>query len=229
MKKTFLIAALLLSSFVAEANRINLFSSYNEGVGYGYKNCSSKQEAEIFNAEKGATFRLNKIIRSWSLASLAEVRHNYVLKENRLWKNENPIHRDYISYWQEMGETFEEMRDKFHEVTFECKTYSEKRCKNNEILAYVLFYFNIPKPVIHICPAFFDKSMESQAGTILHELSHYSSSTEDLALDWLNGRQIDLKRASRDAYHIENFATEDVTGVLKRMIWNTIWPKMRKH
>ena len=228
MKKSFLILCLLLNSLVAQAHRFNLNMAYNEGIGYGYKNCSPAQEKEIFTAEKGAAIRLNKIIRNWSLASLAEVRHDYVIKEKRVWKNSNPSHMMYLSYWQEMGEPFEEMRDKFHEVTFECKTSRERRCQNNEVFAYVLFYFNYAKPVIHICPAFYGKSQESQVGTLLHELSHYSSSTEDLALEWLNGSQVDLRKASKDAYHIENFANEDISQVLKRMVWNSIWPKSRK-
>lgn len=228
MKKSFLLLGLLLISFVAKAHRFNLNISYTEGVGYGYKNCSAAQEKEIYNAEKLAAMRLNKIIRNWPSASLAEVRHDYVMKEKRVWKKSNSEVKSYVSYWQEMGETFEEMRDKFHEVTFECKPQKEKRCQNNEVFAYVLFYFNYAKPVIHICPAFYGKSPESQAGTLLHELSHYSSSTEDIALDWVNGNQIDLSRASKDAYHIENFATEDVTQVLKRMVWHAVWPKMKK-
>jgi hypothetical protein len=229
MKKSFMLLGLLLISFAAKAHRFNLNMTYSEGIGYGYKNCSKAQEKEIYNAEKTAAIKLNKIIRNWPLASLAEVRHDYVIKEKRVWKKADPEVKVYMSYWQEMGETFEEMRDKFHEVTFECKSQREKRCQNNEVFAYVLFYFNYAKPVIHICPAFYGKSQESQAGTLLHELSHYSSSTEDIALDWINGKDVDLKRASKDAYHIENFANEDVTQVLKRMVWNSVWPKGKKH
>jgi hypothetical protein len=192
-----------------------------------YKNCSASKTNDLLKAEQKAQIKLHKLIQKWPTASLSRVRKDYVIPQNRVWKKRNPKHAEYISYYQKMGETFLEMRDKYSEVRFECKTERENRCKGNEVFAYVLFFFGHAKPVIHFCPAYFDKNEDQKAAILLHELSHYASSTEDLALDWSNGNSVNLHQASIDAYHIENLAEEDISSNLGRMVWNPLWPKIK--
>jgi hypothetical protein len=190
--------------------------------------CTPGQLTEIGRAEKEVYLKLIEINKSWNLYNLIGVKKNFIDPEGRVWINRNPTHTAYQMYWYAMKDTFEAMEKKISEVSYSCKEASEKRCRGTDTIAYVVFILGQPRPTIHLCPTFFNKtSLQEKTSTMFHELSHYAASTEDYALDWIHHKHPNLERAAKDAYHLEAFMKTEAQGVLRGQIWAPLWPKPR--
>lgn len=192
------------------------------------KECSPQELEDITISERDIYLRLHELKKDWHLYNLIGVKRDFIDPEGRVWTNRNPSHTAYQMYWYAMKDTFDAMETKFSEVTYSCKTSEEKRCRGTDTIAYVLTILGRPRPVIYLCPTFFSKaSLTEKSSTMFHELSHYAASTEDYALDWMDHKQPNLERATKDAYHIEAFMNGAPQGVLRNQIWAPLWPKPR--
>jgi hypothetical protein len=219
---------LLIFSFSAHATRIDSWepNDIDEGLVGQIRNCSTTQKASIQAAEEALDLRLDEIERGWGSVDLVGVRNDYVTVENRVWTPNSPLHPIYTSYWREMKAVWEKMRAEVNRgINFECRTATDSNCRGGEVIAYVKFIFNRPTRMIYLCPSFYSSSQSAKESTLFHELSHYAASTDDFALDWMNREKSDLKKAVRDAYHVEQFMNEESARVLRRVIWFWFWPK----
>lgn len=215
----------LLFSLPAQATRFDTTELEFDRVG-AISHCSSGQTGVIQQAEKSVELRLTELLRIWPQYNLQGVKRDYVDAENRQWINGNPKHTQYQTYWADVNAVWSKMQASSRAgINFQCTTERDRHCQGGGVIAYVLFLFGRPRPKIYLCPPFFKQSVDEQARTVLHELSHYAASTEDHAADWWDRSNIDLKKAAEDAHHLDEFMNSDPMGLLKRMIWFWFWPK----
>jgi hypothetical protein len=193
------------------------------------KSCSSFEVSQIRNAHQQLARVIQELQEQWHEVHLSKVKSTFVIPQNRVWLKNNPVHRDYLEYWISMRDQFEVMSLKFSSVKYRCENFRKSYCKQDEVSAYVLFYFSRPTSTLHLCPTFFNRTLQEQTATLFHEFSHFANSTEDLAYDWINGNKVDLKRASHDAYHFEHLSNLDIKSTLSRTIWNQLWPKKKSN
>jgi hypothetical protein len=191
------------------------------------RGCDGAQTDALKQIEADVAARLAFLVTDIPRYDLAYVRDNFVKPTNRPWNEGSPSHAKYERYLRSIAQVFEKMRGVSQSgLTLECKnSVLERNCRGGEVFAYVLFTFGQPIKRLHLCTDYFKLSPNQQRATFLHELSHYAASTDDLALDWMNGAQTDISRASQDAYHVEQFMSGDVPSTLKRQIWFWNWPK----
>lgn len=195
---------------------------FEESFDSQIRGCSSQQTVKVLEAEKNVRLRLEQLSRDWALVDLKGVKRDFVDPENRIWIPNGPKNVSYQTYWQDMGLVLRQMKEKADRgLNFQCQTARDKHCDG--VIAYVMVIFGRPRQMIYLCPSFFEDG--SYETTILHELSHYASSTEDYALDWWNLEKSDLKKGARDAYHIEGFMRQEVPTYLRKTIWLWWWPK----
>ncbi len=196
----------------------------------GISNCTDGQAGEIAAAEKAVLLKLIKIEREWDNFRLDNVKKNFVIPQNRVWVNSNPRYVDYHHYWSELGATFSSMRQKVESgsVNYKCHSSWQLRCDKGKTMAYVLFLGNYSFKTVHICPAFFDPSnRQTRNGILLHELSHSIAGTEDLSLSWVGNGTADLRRGSKDAYHLQEFQDMNPQMLLMRTVWTWMFPKKK--
>ncbi|HXH30619.1 MAG TPA: M35 family metallo-endopeptidase [Bacteriovoracaceae bacterium] len=190
--------------------------------------CDPDQKNAILGTEKEVMLRLIEIESQWVNFRLDNVKRNFVLPQGRSWVNAHPRYPEYHRYWTAMGSMFTGMRKSIEggKVNYKCHSAWQWRCEQGKTVAYVLFLLGRPFRTVHICPGFFDpKNHQSRAATLLHELSHSVSSTEDLAMAWSDGPYKDLDKASRDAHHVEEFQMMKAHNILLRTIWIWLFPK----
>lgn len=191
------------------------------------RNCTAQQEDALKASESGLEARLRTVQDEISDHTLERVRTLFIEPTHRVWEAGSARNRAYENYLQQMDRVLGAMLgDTRSGLNMECKdSQRERHCQNGQVYAYVLFWFGSPQKTLYFCSSFFDLQPDQQQATLMHELSHYSASTDDLALSWLDLKNPDLAAAARDAYHLEQFASGDVAGTLKRQIWLWNWPK----
>lgn len=213
------------------------FNSFGAYAGSGSRNSSPKAQsvANIRNCSAGES----EVIRSTDLLmqdrldlvagalpkfTLQYVHENFVVPKNRQWTEGSQNNRNYEAYQQRLMQVFSAMTNASHTgINFECKPNYEPNCQNGEVIAYVLFIGNTPLKTMFLCEGFF-KDPGGSLETLIHELSHYAASTDDLASNWLNPpNDVNILMAPKDAYHIQNFSQGDVAHVLLRQIWFWNW------
>ena len=191
------------------------------------KGCTAEQEDALRNAEADLLARLQHIRSELSRYSLRTVYEQFIVPNRRLWREGSEANANYVRYLEKMDRALGRMEaDTRSGLDMACRDDRfERHCQNGEVYAYVLFLFGYPRKTLYFCSSFFKQSPHQQKSTLLHELSHYSASTDDLAGSWSGGGRTDILQAPTDAYHFEQFMSEDVEATLKRSIWYWNWPR----
>ncbi len=191
------------------------------------RNCTTQQEDTLKAAEAGLAERLSQLKGELPRYDLEYVRLNFIAPNGREWLIGSPRNHAYERYLRTITEVFASMEsDTRSGLNMECKdSLRERHCQGGQVYAYVLFLFGRPQKTLYFCSSFFGLPQDQQRATLIHELSHYSASTDDLALSWMDLKRPDLSQAPRDAYHIEQFSDDDPATTLKRQIWLWNWPK----
>lgn len=228
MKNLFMILFMCLS-YNALASRINISSALpDKKIDAGISSCTGAQTRVIEKALHNVSQKLHFLKEDWVQYSLSGVKNNFVIPEERVWIDQNPKHGIYQTYWSKMRLSFGQMlADDTLGINLQCQTAQSRYCKSGQTYAYVKFYLGKPQKLIYACPILFQNTLEQVGQILFHELSHYSSSTEDYAGDWWIRDNINLSRGVEDAYHFELFFNDDIAKVLKRQIWLWWWPKQR--
>ena len=193
------------------------------------RNCSASQESVLREAERGLEQRISLVRSELRKNDLAAVYESFIVPQNREWQEGSPQNLKYENYLSAMDRVFGAMEsDTRAGLAIECKDARwEKNCQGGEVYAYVLFWGDRPQKNLYLCTAFFALGLDQQKATLMHEVSHYSAATDDLAGSWMGGNSTDITQAPLDAYHIENFSDGDVAHELKRQIWFWNWPRRR--
>ena len=190
--------------------------------------CSADQERVLREVDRQVSERLIELTQKLTTFDLQFVKKDFIDPSHRQYTDGDPVNQEYIQYHRRIQEVFGKMLSASQAgLNFQCMdSHNEPHCRNGEVIAYVLFTGNHAQPRLYACTSFFKggSSLQTQATTTLHELSHYAADTEDWALDWWNPKHPDLNRGAEDAYHYEQFMFGDIKKILKNKIWSWLWP-----
>ncbi len=183
-----------------------------------YESCSGSQISTLRSVQNRIASRLSELKKNLGMDHMSYVKEHYLIPKN-ISESADKNQR-YKQYLIRLQHTFAMMSDALSDqIHFHCKdSEQEKRCKNEEVSAYVLTYFGKTVPKIHLCSSLFKKNNSEMEETIFHELSHLAANTEDL-IDWRS----DIRQAPNDAFYIEKFMHKAVDSSSLQDIWHMNW------
>ncbi len=201
------------------------------------RGCTPQQESTVRKTDLQMQARIDEVVAGLPKLNLQSAYEKFVLPKNRQWSAGSIQNRNYQRYHAKLLQVFQAMQRSSHSgINFECKSNSEFHCQNGEVIAYVLFVGNSPLQNLYLCSGFFrdqsdgqEKDGQEKQETLLHELSHYAASTDDLAGSWQDAVNPDIVHAADDAYHIQSFSSEDLEKNILRQIWFWNWPAKPKN
>jgi len=216
MQKNLFAFCLLSLSFITN----NIYADQITG-------CQRQQIVQIVQAKEKIKERIQVLLTELPQYDLNYVYENFILPKNRPWEEGSIQNYSYTQYLQSIYTTFSSIdADLDKGIHWKCEPTYQSQCQQGEVIAYVLFIGNRPLKTIHLCSGYFNTPVDRQVETGIHELSHYSAATDDLALSWLEpGKFIDLKGAANDAFHLERFSSGDIVHTLRTQVWFWNWLK----